>query len=623
MIHALFYRAHPNATEWRALEADPDQLVLSSTHQHLVTWSEPTCWLAEATETKQSLCTEGTPPVAIIAAWARLDNREELAEALGIRSSALVNLSCSALILQAYLKWREGCTAHLYGDFCFALYDVREKRLFCARDQMGARPFYYYVDANRLVVSASLALFHRVQGLDLRPCMVWASKFLLGNLSMDFEKTAYERVLKLPPGHQLSVTATTFLVKRYHVFHTQKLIMKSSAEYVEYYRAHLDAAVKVRASVDHPLGSELSGGIDSSTVTAFALKHYQRPINDFHTFGFAYFEDEPNYILRLNQHCRIPLGYICCNISYFDHNPARVFRAMGAPVEHGNAQSHEIFYDLGAKQGVRTLLSGFGGDEFVSSIHGNLYLQELLKHKQFFKLYRNFKGNAVTRALRFAKLLYLSKGRAGLVNPRMPKAYAERWPFIILKEELIAAYQLQACYDAQGRFDNGYADLDQFTLENRWAPFVSTRLENCALMAGSYGIEYRWPLLDVRLIQCFLSIPSAEKYRQGVGRYLHKQAIAPEVPKEIIAQNSKSMGARIAQSIPRQMPDTADLNPLLEELIDREKLNAQVQRCLHTGTDLPLNESVQIKQNIYRINALNEWFNHYYLKKARLTTQKG
>ena len=190
--------------------------------------------------------------------------------------------------------------------------------------------------------------------------------------------------------------------------------------------------------------------------------------------------------------------------------------------------------------GVQILLSGFGGDEFVTSIHGYLYLHELIKQKQYKQLHQNMQGNAFTQPLRFMKFV-LQHGQGGVKNKRMANAFAERWPDMIVKPSIIENYALKTTFENMGKFDQGYQDLDQFTLEKRLQPFISTRTEECSLMARHYGLEYRWPLLDVRLIQCFLSIPSREKYYKGQGRYLHRRAIAHKVPANIIAQNSKYM----------------------------------------------------------------------------------
>ena len=167
--------------------------------------------------------------------------------------------------------------------------------------------------------------------------------------------------------------------------------MGSIDEYLEIYREKLNHAVKVRVQSNYPLGSEISGGLDSGTVTAYAALNYNCSLNDMHTFGFAQLEYEPSYILQVNQKYSIPNSYINCNMyQAFNNNHSNDIKVLGYPVEHGNATGHEIFYKKCAQNNVRTLLSGFGGDEFVTTIHCDLVLYELLNLKNmlcYFKVY--------------------------------------------------------------------------------------------------------------------------------------------------------------------------------------------------------------------------------------------
>jgi asparagine synthase (glutamine-hydrolysing) len=90
-----------------------------------------------------------------IASTARLDDRRNLIRKLGIDSGLSDQLSDSAFILSAYGKWGRECADHLLGDFAFAIWDPREKQLFCARDHIGARPFYYHVSRDLFVFGSS------------------------------------------------------------------------------------------------------------------------------------------------------------------------------------------------------------------------------------------------------------------------------------------------------------------------------------------------------------------------------------------------------------------------------------------------------------------------------------
>lgn len=609
MIHGVFYRNNKQKPQPALLDGTHPVLTIDPVRQRTVTWFDTDCWLAQSIDKNAPFTAfNDTPSPIQLVAWARLDNRDELINTLGIKPQDAYHLSDAQLILRTYLKVGDDCTRHLHGDFCFAIYNERTQTVLCVRDHMGTKPFYYYLDEDVFAFSSSLSLFHVLNGVPMKPSMEWACKFLVANLSMDFEKTAYHNIFKLAPAHQLRVSKRAVHQKRYFAFHTDKIQLSSSQAYVALYQEALERAIKCRIQTAHPLGSEISGGIDSSTVTAYAAKHFSRPLSDFYTFGFAHLEQEPRFILQVNQHYNIPNSYICCHNASHVYDPNRALQALGAPVEHSNATAHEIFYDMASKHQVRTLLSGFGGDEFVTSIHGDLYLYELLKNKKYVTLYNNLLGNPLMRALRFTKLHYYSDNQSGKINLRMRAAFASRWADTIVADELIHAYGIDRQYHAVGNFDHGYHSLDEFTLEKRWVPFVSTRMENCTLMAASYGIDYRWPLLDARLIQCFLSIPSAEKYHRGVGRYLHKRAIDGTVPKDIVWKQGKYMGEPVNQSVhaPPSLHD--DLHPDLLPLLNMAKLRNQVAKL----PQLKGSPSHQIKKNIHLVNQLDDWLKYYF-----------
>ena len=141
----------------------------------------------------------------VIVAWARLDNRDELAQKLDIPLKTLQETNDTSLLFQAFMKYGEECTRHIYGDFAFIVYDIQKKTIFCARDHMGIKPFYYYHDNDVFVFSSSIALFHKLDFVPVNPDMEWASRYLIG-ISMDFEKTAYDKIYKLRPAQQLNVS---------------------------------------------------------------------------------------------------------------------------------------------------------------------------------------------------------------------------------------------------------------------------------------------------------------------------------------------------------------------------------------------------------------------------------
>ncbi len=604
MIHGIFYRKpSPHRFEQTV---HLDELTLNPRHERIHTWSSNTLWLARAFETE---ALQHTPHMSQpIVAWARLDNREELITHLQLPRA----ISDTDIVLATYQAYGENCTSHLLGDFCFVIYNTDTKTLFCARDQMGVKPFYYYCDEHIFVFSTSLVLFHKLDYVPVKPSMAWACKFLVANLSMDFEKTAYDKILKLPPASQICVTQTRLSKTRYFEFHTEKVQFNNADDYVAYYQEALERAIKTRIQTPHPLGTESSGGLDSSTITAYTAKYFNRSLKDLYVFGFAQLEKEAEDILSLSQQYHLANNYISCNPLTTHYKNEHALRTLGAPVEHANATAHQIFYELAAKHHIKTLLSGFGGDEFVTTPHGNLYFYELLHKKKYYKLYQSLHGNPLTRALRFAKFRYQTTATGGCADTRILRVLQSRWPDMIVPQHLVSAYNLQEKYHNKKQFVYNYKNLDEFTLENRWAPFVTTRLENCTLMAASYGIEYRWPLLDSRLIQCFLSIPSAEKCKGGSGRYLHARAVSGIVPSHIAIAHKKNMGDRVTP-YPKAPTLNEALHPDLQPLIDFSKLNTQVNALKESpksASHTPV--TMQPKRNVEAVNQLDNWLKYYF-----------
>lgn len=608
MIHGIFYKRTPSRRPEKHL--DTQKLLLNPKLESLVEYHLPHAWLAQAVDDIRLEFKQVGP--YIVLAWARLDNPEIIQQTLKLDPNQAY--SDTNLILHAYQAYGERCTDVLFGDFAFAIYHTEKHALFCARDQMGIKPFYYYDHEDFFVFSSSLALFHELPIVLLKPSQAWACKYLVANLSMDFEKTAYHKLFKLPPATAFTLSQKTPTLKRYFEFHTEKHPESNFEAYLEGYQAELERAIKTRVQTDHPLGSESSGGLDSSTTTAYGAKHYKGPISDFYTFGFAHAEEEPKRILSLSQSLGIPNNFISCDALHETPELAtHALNILGAPCEHGNATFHNLFYQTAAKHQVRSLLSGFGGDEFVTTIHGDLYFHELFADKAYWKLLNSLPGHPLLRPLRFLKIAHQGYTLGGKKSLRMHQAMQTRWPHYLVSDKHAKTYALKAQFDDVARFDHGYKNLDQFTLEKRWVPFVSTRTESCTLMAASYGIDYRWPLLDARLIQYFLSVPSSAKIKHGMGRYLHREAVKKHVPSATNWNPSKYMGEVRTPHV-KPMPLNPDLHPNVLTLIDTTKLKQQqeaLKDIAYNARNMP-DHLRTFSTNIKQVNALDNWLKRYH-----------
>lgn len=550
------------------------------------------------------------------ASWARLDNRDELAKKLDIAPADLAGMCDTELILLSYLKWQEVCVDHLIGDFVFVIHDRQRNTVFCGRDHMGVRPLYYHASDDLFVCATNVSALRQVVGVPFEIDERWVAEYLL-QLSMSFDRTPYLGIMKLPPAHTLTVTPQQVRLRHYFELSAEpQLKLNDSRDYVAAYREQLEEAIKCRLDSDYAIGCELSGGIDSSTIAAFAAKLMKQPLSHLHTFGFAFSVLEPQYIMAVSQACRLPNTHIVAGRQPDQQaTMQRSLELLGYPMEHGNGPFHEPFYQLAEKLDVRTMLSGFGGDEFGTTIHGYMVPMELLLQRRYRELHNILPGNALFRFLRMIRMELRRRKTANFSasshNPGFFEAYRQRWPHHIVHPELVQRYGLEERYFDEARFDAGYTDLKRFTLEKRWLPFVPTRMENCTLMAAGRKVDYRWPLLDVRLVRLFLAIPSEENFYRGMGRYLHRRAIDDVVPKLVTWKQGKNMGAFIGPAQDESgMPqlDISAMHPALTEHLDMDKLRQQTEQ-LTAFLTAPAgdNNRFQHTRNIRAVKQLDTW----------------
>jgi asparagine synthase (glutamine-hydrolysing) len=206
-----------------------------------------------------------------IVADARLDSREELTRELQ-RSGRRVRPSApdSELLLHAYAAWGTPCVEHLRGDFSFAIWDARNKQLFCARDHFGIKPFFYAQKGDLFVFSNTLncvRLHPEVSG-QLNEAAI--GDFLLFGLNCDKVTTSFRDIQRLAPAHVLSISPEGLKIRRYWAPPTDGRIRYAKPEeYVENFQSLLQVAVADRLRTDR-VGILMSGGLDSSSVAAVA-----------------------------------------------------------------------------------------------------------------------------------------------------------------------------------------------------------------------------------------------------------------------------------------------------------------------------------------------------------------
>ncbi len=558
---------------------------------------------------------ESTPEVCkdtgrVIISWVRLDNREALCAQLGLAD--VKTLTDPQIILESHRKWGADCADQLEGDFSFVIYDPARAQAFCARDSIGAKPFFYYADEKVFIAASTAAIFRGLKRLSITPSQEWIARYM-SNAPHQLTTSAFEQVCRLAPAHSLQTArAGKIEPKEYFKFTDLAPIADyRDPKYVDDYRAAFQKATNTRLRCDFLVGAESSGGLDSSSIVGHAVNHLPHDIKDFHCFGMIYMERDPEFILQTALHSGVRHNHISSNIdAYGEHDEyVRTTRVLGYPASHSMVMSHREVLRQCQLLGIRTLLSGYGGDEMVTHQAHGMY-NELIRNRQFKSLVGEMHGSLAKILVRHLIDSYRSLGKTSQAKPsHLPKLVALNWGTSLLQQGLIDKAKLKDVFTEHYQNKANALTLNDFILgSSNFSPHRVERLEACVLVANSYGVEYRWPLYDRELMIQFLKTPAIEKRHKGMGRFLHRRAVSGTIPDTITWKKNKSMGRPASRKSGRKIPDLLAADraaPMLGSVIDFAKLR-QADADFRAANSFRLPQILQ-RNALWRMTIVAQW----------------
>src|ERR1700674_5382912 len=309
-------------------------------------------------------------------------NFRELRTQLQERGHRFKSTTDTEVIVHLYEEVGDQCVTRLRGMFAFALWDERRQRLLLARDRVGVKPLYYTNTGKALLFASELKSLLADPDVDRRVNPHAIDRFLT-YYYLPGNETLFDGICKLPPGHYLTVQDGQTSVRQYWDLSFDAPPCKQSFdEAVETLRELLGRTVKDHMISDVPVGVLLSGGVDSTGVLSYAVKHTDKPLHTF-TMGFsgANFDDERPYARLASEkfgtvHHEISMGAD----DFRDFLPKYVWH-MEEPVCEPPAVALYFVSHLARQSSVKVLLSGEGGDEAFGGYqtYRNLVMLENLK----------------------------------------------------------------------------------------------------------------------------------------------------------------------------------------------------------------------------------------------------
>jgi asparagine synthase (glutamine-hydrolysing) len=444
-----------------------------------------------------------------LAADARIDNRSELIETL--RDTTKQRLHTDAdLLLAAYERWGVELVHHLVGDYAFALWDGERELLLVARDPFGIRPLFVSRTQHGLVAASTLPGVLAGSGGERSVDESYLAGWLHGLPPRD--RSIWAGIERLAPGHRRIVGRDSDVTERYWSPSLEPLVQPLEAT-IEQLRACFDEAVRCRLRTRDGVASDLSGGLDSSTVTATAaqLTPGVRPIS------LAYRIDPEAYELPYIEAMIDHLGLEAHMIEAEELptlDPVADIRAHREPLYAIDASDSAARFDAARSLGCSVSLGGVGGDEL---------------------LYGSSDGRLVhlRQSTRNAGLRWVAGHPDGWLAGRLRARRARR----ARRERPWVRVPYQQQSDRVPPYGRRFGAERLAAYDSTWQ---SSALELTDRLAAERGVEARYPFLDRRLVELCLRLPEAQIKAGHQHRGLHRRAFGPRLPALVASRPDKA-----------------------------------------------------------------------------------
>lgn len=517
-------------------------------------------------------------------------NFRELRDELEGLGESFVGQSDSEVLLRLFQREGAACFSRLNGIFAAAFWDRGAQLLTLVRDPLGVKPLYYTDQGGHFAFASEIKALIRAG--DVTP-QIGRDAVLhhLGLLWSPGRGTIARQVSKLLPGEVLEVR----LGQPVRVYSYSDISMPdprrkgrwNEAETIERVRTGVEAAVARQLVSDVPLGSFLSGGLDSSAIAAFASRRRSGPgrLQCFSievaagTLSGEGFADDLPYARRVAEHLGVDLHVVRADVSMFDRLQEMIY-FLDEPTADMAALNTLLISELARSQGITVLLSGSGGDDIFTGYRRHYALMQerywsWLPRTARLAMTRttallpanNAIGRRITKAFQHA-------GEAA--DQRLAGYFAWIAPETALdlltsdfRGGLDADAVLAPLLDTLNGVPADASPLDKMLYLERRHFLADHNLNYADKMGMAAGIEIRVPLLDHDLVKDSLAISDRLKQRGRTGKWVFKKAMEPFLPHDVIYRPKTGFGVPLRQWL------TGPLDPMVREVLSPHSLKAR------------------------------------------------
>ena len=475
-------------------------------------------------------------------------NYIEIRSFLQNKGYSFVTQSDTEVIMAAYDFWKEKCLQQFDGMFAFAIWDDKEEKLFTARDRFGEKPFYYYEDEGNFIFASEMKALWAI-GIDKKI----NNKMLLNYITLghvqnciDKEQTFFDDIYSLPPSHYLTYQPSSnqlSKITRYWSLNKEIKIDIAADDAIEKFTELFNISVKRRLRSDVPVGTCLSGGLDSSSI-AYTINQLQKnTAKGLQTFSavFPGFEnDESKYIQAVSANLHITNYQTQPSAIDLIRDFEKLCYHQEEPFQSSGIFAQYKVFELAKKHDVKVLLDGQGADEVLAGYprYIHWFLQEVLsRHKlgatqierRAFRrnnqLFRWDLKNIIAAFLPSHAAMQLEK-----IEYRKTISHPD------ISEDFLNFLKHQEWVGIHKPIVTKLNDILHFNITEMG---LEELLRFADRNSMAHGREVRLPFLNHELVEFIFSLPSQLKMHDGWTKFLLRSSMNNKLPDEIVWRKEK------------------------------------------------------------------------------------
>lgn len=506
-------------------------------------------------------------------------NYIEIKEELRKHGYSFSTQSDTEVILAAYDYWKSECVQQFDGMFAFAIWDEKKKKLFAARDRFGEKPFYYYEENGHLVFASEMKALWAI-GIEKKtdPKML-LNYITLGQVQNVKEKkeTFFENIYSLPPAHHLSFYPfeEKLSILSYWDINREKETVYKEEDAIEKFTALFNESVKKRLRSDVPIGTSLSGGLDSSTIiaTISKLKATNDSIKTFSAVFPGFEQDESKHITQISNSFNIENFQVTPSADELIKTFEKLCYHQEEPFPSSSIFLQYKVFERASKQQVKVLLDGQGADEILGGYHKYIHwhLQQLIGRGKFSQLKNDikiFKENNLTFNWGFKN--YLASYFPSHIAILLEKIEYRK---IVRNKNITNEFSNSLSgRELEGIYKPIVTKLNDLLYYNTMQVGLEELLRYADRNSMAHGTEVRLPFLSHELVQFIFSLSSDLKIHNGWTKWLLRKAMEKKLPDEIVWRKDK---------IGYEPPQQQWMNqPSLQEYIHEAKKKLVTEKIL-------------------------------------------